>query len=132
MFTRIAMATALALVLGSPAFADCSQELKKLEPSVVTADTGASTNPSGMPATKHQEQVLSGKQNSGNQEVTGSTAGEVKPGSPHQEQVTGKRSAQSAEHASQVMADARKMAQAGDEQGCMKKVADLKHLLGVK
>jgi hypothetical protein len=132
MSTRIATAAAFVLTLTSPALADCNQELKALEQNVVSAETGASTSESGMPATKHQEEVLAGKQKSGEPKTTGSTAGAVEPTSPHQEQVTGKRSTQSAKHASQLMAEARKMSEAGDEQECMKKVAELKDILGVK
>jgi hypothetical protein len=129
MLNRIATATALALMFAGPAFADCAQELKAIEQNVVSAETGASTNQSGMPVTKHQEELLPGKQGSGDPETTAST-GTVKPTSPHQEQVTG--TATAGEHASQVMAEARKMAEAGDEQGCMKKLAELKEALGAK
>ncbi|MER8549132.1 hypothetical protein [Mesorhizobium sp. M0323] len=132
MFIRIVSASALVLAFASPGFADCGQELKVLEPNVITAETGASPNKSGIPATKHQEEVMAGKQQGGNPEITGSTAGNVKPTTPHQEQVTGNRSAQNAEHPSQLMAEAHKMSQAGDEQGCMKKLAELKDALGVK
>jgi len=130
--TRINIAAAFALTFATPALADCNHELKALEQNVVSAGTGASTSELGMPATKHQEEVLAGKKKSGEPETTGSTAGAVQPVSPHQEQVTGTRSTQSAEHASQLMAEARKMSEAGDEQGCMKKVVELKNILGVK
>jgi hypothetical protein len=126
---RIATTAALALMLTGPAFADCAEELKAIEQNVISAETGASTNKSGMPVTKHQEELLPGKQASGDSETTGST-GAVKPTSPHQEQVTG--AAPASEHASQMMGEARKMAEAGDEQGCMKKLAELKEALGVK
>ncbi|MDX8500631.1 hypothetical protein RFM99_19680 [Mesorhizobium sp. VK4C] len=132
MSIQIATASAFILAFASPAYADCGQELKALEPNVTTAETGAVTTKSGIPATKHQAEVMAGKQQGGNTEVTGSTAGAVKPTTPHQEQVTGTRSRQSAEHPSQLMAEARKMSQAGDEQGCMKKLAELKNALGVK
>jgi len=131
MSTRIATVAAFALILASPAFADCKQDLKALEQNVVSAGTGASTSESGMPATKHQEEVLAGKQKSGEPETTGSTAVAVEPTSPHQEQVTGKRT-QSDEHASQLMAEARQMSEAGNEQECMKKVTELKDMLGAK
>ena len=133
MSTRIVTAAAFALILAPPAFADCNQELKALEPNVVAAGTGASPSESGMPGTKHQEEVLAGKQKSAEPETTGSTAAAVQPTSPHQEQVTSKSSTQkSAEHANQLMAEARKMSEAGDEPGCMKKAAELKDVLGVK
>ncbi|WP_287055537.1 hypothetical protein [Mesorhizobium sp.] len=131
MSIRIATASAFILAIASPAFANCTQELKALEPNIITAETGAVPNKSGIPATKHQTEVMAGKQH-GNTEVTGSTAGTVKPTTPHQEQVTGDRSAQGAEHPSELMAEARKMSQAGDEQGCMKKLAELKDALGIK
>jgi hypothetical protein len=127
MITRIATSVAFALTLTSPAFSDCNQELKALEQNVVSAETGASTSESGMPATKHQEELLAGKQKSG--ETTGSTAVAVEPTSPHQEQVTKQRTQGTA---NQLMAEARKMSEAGDEQGCMKKVGELKNILGTK
>jgi hypothetical protein len=130
MSLRIATASALALAFASPALADCKQELAMLEQKVVAKETGAATGKSGMPATKHQEEVMPGKQQGGDPEITGSTAGKVDATSPHQEQVTGERSAQSAEDASQLMAEARKMSEAGDEQGCLKKLAELKDMLG--
>jgi hypothetical protein len=82
-----------------------------------------------MPATKHQEELLAGKQKSGEAETTGSTAVAVEPTSPHQEQVTKQRTQGAA---NQLMAEARKMSEAGDEQGCMKKVAAIKNILGTK
>ena len=129
MSTRIVTAAAFALILVSPAFADCNQELKALEQNVVAAGTGASE--SGMPATKHQEEILASKQKSAEPETTGSTAAAVQPTSPHQEQVT-KRGTQSAEHANQLIAEARKLSAAGNEQECMKKAAELKDALGMK
>jgi hypothetical protein len=131
MSTRIAITAAFALILAGPAFADCNQELKALEQNVVAAGTGASTSETGMPGTKHQEEVLAAKQKSGEPETTGSTAPAVTPTSPHQEQVT-KRGTQSAEHANQLIAEARKLSAAGNEQECMKKAAELKDVLGIK
>src|SRR5262245_7361701 len=58
MSIRIATATAIVLAFAAPAFADCKQELAALDQPVVSAETGAATNKSGMPATEHQEQVL--------------------------------------------------------------------------
>lgn len=129
MLMRTVMISGFALVLASPALADCMQELTALEPNVVSAETGAASGSSGMPVTEHQEETMAGKQV--DKEATGST-GQVESTSPHQEQVTGERSGQSAEHPSQVMAEAKKMAQAGDEQGCMDKVAELKEMLGAQ
>jgi hypothetical protein len=132
MSIRIIAATALPLLLAAPAFADCRQELQKLEQATVSAETGASTNKAGVPATKHQEEAMRGTQKGVSQETTGSTGGQVKAVSPHQEQVMGERTAQSGERASQLMTEARKMADAGDEQGCAGKLAEIKNLLGQK
>jgi hypothetical protein len=131
MSMRIIAATALPLLLAAPAFADCSQELQKLEQATVSAETGASTK-AGVPVTKHQEEVMRGTQKGVSQETTGSTSGQVKAVSPHQEQVMGERTAQGGERASQLMTEARKMANAGDEQGCANKLAEIKNLLGQK
>ena len=125
MSKRIAIVAGFALIAASPALADCKQELTALEQKVVHATTGASTSESGMPATKHQEEALAGKQ-----ETTGSTAAPVEPTSPHQEQVV--RKLKSDEQATQLMAEARQMSEAGNEQECMKKVTELKDVLGAK
>jgi hypothetical protein len=132
MSTGLNIAALIALIIATPALADCNQELKALEQNVISAGTGASANESGMPATKHQEEALAGKQKGNASDATGSTAVAVPPASPHQEQVTGKRGAQSAEQAGQLMAEARKLSAVGDEQGCMKKATELKAVLGVK
>ena len=131
MSMRIIAATVLPLLLAGPAFANCSQELQKLEQATVSAETGASTNKAGVPVTKHQEEAMRGTQKGVSQETTGST-GQVKAASPHQEQVMGERTAQSGERASQLMTEARKMADAGDEQGCANKLAEIKNVLGQK
>jgi hypothetical protein len=109
--------------------ADCREDLAKLEQQAVTAETGASTGQTGMPETKHQEEVLADKQKTG--DTTGSTAGKVEALTPHQKQVTGMATDKSAD-VGQMMADARKLADAGDEEGCMRKVTELKDAMGVK
>jgi hypothetical protein len=107
--------------------ADCQEELNNLKEPTVAAETGAVTDNSGMPATKHQEEVLPGKQQDG-----GSTTGAVEAISPHQKEVTGQPSTKPTDNIGQLMAEARKMVDAGDEQGCMKKVSELKNLMGIK
>jgi len=52
--------------------------------------------------------------------------------SPHQKQVTGQPAGKPTDKISQLMVEARKMVDAGDEQGCMKKVSELKDLMGIK
>jgi hypothetical protein len=130
MSIHLAATAAVALLLATPAFADCNQELAKLEQPTVSAETGASTSKSGMPVTKHQEQLLPGNQQ--DNQTTGSTSAGVKAISPHQEQVTGQGTGGSADQLSRAMTEARQMAKAGDEQGCMNKVSELKNLMGAK
>ncbi|MDK1377585.1 MULTISPECIES: hypothetical protein [unclassified Sinorhizobium] len=76
---------------------------------------------------------MPGKQKKGvGTEITGSTGAQTEATSPHQEQVTGKRTGQTADKPSQLATEARKMAKAGDEQGCMKKLAEIKDVIGEK
>ncbi|OAP36255.1 hypothetical protein AU381_17145 [Sinorhizobium glycinis] len=131
MSIRLIAATAIPLLLAAPAFADCRQELEKLGQAIVSAETGASG--SGASVTEHQEEVTAGEQKKGvGTEITGSTGTQTEAVSPHQEQVTGTRTGESADKPSQLAAEARKMAEAGDEQGCMKKLTEIKDLIGEK
>lgn len=116
------------LWFSAPAVADCQAELSNLKQPTVTAETGAVADSSGMPATKHQQEVLPGKQ----QESTGSTTDAVEAISPHQKDVTGQPSGNPTDKIDQLIAEARTMVDAGDEQGCMKKVSELKSLMGIK
>ena len=100
-----------------------------LEQPAVSAETGAITDKSGMPVTQHQEKVMPGKQTTSG-ETTGSTSNKVEAISPHQEQVTGGAAGGSADQVAQMMTEARQLADAGDEAGCMSKVTELKGLLG--
>ncbi|THK37803.1 hypothetical protein EHS39_12165 [Ensifer sp. MPMI2T] len=133
MLIRLMAATALPILLAAPAVADCRQELEKLGPAIVSAETGASGSKSGAPVTEHQEEVMPGKQKKAiGTDITGSTGAQTEAISPHQEQVTGRRTGESADKPNQLAAEARKMAEAGDEQGCMKKLAEIKGLIGEK
>ena len=125
MSIRFATAAAFLGLITSPAFANCSDELTKLEPAIVSAETGASQ--SGTTATPHQKEVLSGNQAKLDMEATGST-GQPEAVSPHQQHVMGKGTDK--EQASQLMTEARKMGDAGNEDGCMQKLTELKQLLG--
>ena len=127
MSIRLATITAIAFLVASPALADCKQDLAMLEQPAVSAETGASTDKSGMPVTEHQEQVMPGNQTTSG-ETTGSTSNKVEAISPHQEQVTGLATGQ--DQIAQMMTEARKLADAGDEAGCLRKVTELKGLLG--
>ena len=126
MFVRLLTTSALLLVLAGPAFADCKQEIAGLKPAVTEAETGASTSAAGMPATSHQEQVLKGKQG----DATGASGGNV-AASPHQREALAKTDNGQPEPAA-LMAQADDMAAAGNEQGCMQKISELKNLLGLK
>jgi hypothetical protein len=100
-----------------------------LEQPAVSAETGATTGKSGMPATKHQEEVMPGNQGTSG-ETTGSTSNKVEAISPHQQQVTGEATGHDADQVAKMTTEARQMADAGDEAGCMKKVTELKDMLG--
>ena len=80
MKTQLLLSAAIIGLISGPTWAGCAEELAKLESAVVTAETGASTDPSGMEPTKHQQQVLSGdKTETGTDpETTASTSGQVK------------------------------------------------------
>jgi hypothetical protein len=122
--------SAIMLAIAGPAFADCNQEIQSLREAVTQAETGASAD--ALPATPHQEEVLAGSQQGG--EAGPSDAGKADvPESPHQQQVvagtqTGERGGQ---QPADLIAEARDMAKAGDEEGCMQKVVQAKDLLGI-
>ena len=133
---RLLITSALMLVMAGPAFADCAEELQALDEAVVQAETGASPD-AALPATPHQEQVLEGNQQGETGERSGgpSSAGMADvPATPHQQQAL--QEAPSGEgdgqHPAELVADAREMAAAGDEEGCMQKVAEVKGLLGIE
>jgi hypothetical protein len=133
---RLLITSALMLVMAGPAFADCAEELQALDEAVVQAETGASPD-AALPATPHQEQVLEGNQQGETGEGSGgpSSAGMADvPATPHQQQAL--QEAPSGEgdlqHPAELVADAREMAAAGDEEGCMQKVAEVKGLLGIE
>ena len=125
----LAAAAALAF-LASPALANCQDELSKLNDAITTAETGAATEPSGMPETKHQEEVLSGDK-TGSTDPNGSSGGAVEALSPHQKEVTGaQQGATETPHPSELMKEADDLAKAGDEAGCMEKLTQLQQLIG--
>jgi hypothetical protein len=136
MSLRFLTTSAVCLLIAGPAFADCSQELENLKGAVTEAETGASTAESGLPATKHQEQVLAGKQQGDKSAAGDAAAGQAgMPASPHQQQVLAEKGAggdaASEQQAADLVAQAGDMAKAGDETGCMQKVAEAKGLLGL-
>ena len=89
MKTRLLLGAAIIGLMSGPTWAGCADELAKMEQAVVTAQTGASTDQSGMEPTKHQKQVMSGDKSdkAGSEmavadETTGSTSGQVEAESP--------------------------------------------------
>ena len=131
MSMRFLTTSAVILMIAGPAFADCSQEIESLKGAVTEVETGASTAETGLPATKHQEQVLAGDQQ-GDKAASGAGGQAAVPASPHQEQVLAEPAAgkaASGQQAADLVAQAGDMAAAGNEEGCMQKVAEAKDLL---
>jgi hypothetical protein len=138
MAMRFLTASAVMLLIAGPAFADCSQEIESLKEAVTRAETGASSAETGLPATQHQEQVLAGDQGGQSAAGTGVAGQADVPASPHQEQVLADPAAgpaggdaASTQQATELVAQADDMAEAGNEAGCMQKVTEAKDLLGI-
>ena len=128
---HLLITSAVMLAIAGPAFADCHKEIQSLDEAVTQAETGASTD-AALPATPHQEQVLAGSQQGGGAAGPSGAGQTDVPASPHQQQAlagtqTGERAGQPAD----LIAEARDMANAGDEAGCMQKVTQAKELLGI-
>ncbi len=128
MTIRILPAAAVFGLLAFPAFANCEQELSKLNEAVTASETGSTTEQ--VPVTKHQEEVMSGDQGTASTEPNGSSGQAVEAASPHQKEVMGNKDAADAQHPSEMMKEADDLAKAGDEVGCMEKVTQLKELIG--
>jgi hypothetical protein len=125
------IATATLLVLAGPAFADCTQEVQSLKQAVIQAETGATTSNTGLPATEHQKEVLSGRKAKHGETTGVSGSGQTAaPISPHQQQVL-KEAQGNNQQPAELLAKAGDLANTGDEQGCMQKVAQVKSLLGI-
>jgi len=131
MSVRFLITGAAMLSVAGPAFADCNQEIERLNEAVIEAETGASTD-AAMPATPHQEEVLAGEQQSETEETGAAlSAGEAEaPASPHQEEALAGTEGGDQQPAD-ILAEASDMAEAGDEEGCMQKVTEVKILLGI-
>jgi hypothetical protein len=110
--------------------ADCNQEIERLNEAVTQAETGASTD-AALPAPPYQEEVLAGDQQSeseeagGHQRRSGGCPG-ITPSAASAHKTSG-----GDQHPADILADARDMAEAGHETGCMEKVTQLKDLLGI-
>jgi hypothetical protein len=114
----LAMAT-LGTMLATPAFAECKQDIESLDQAVIAAQTGAATDETGMPATEHQEQVLPGQQQ--DDETTGAIAGGGEAVTPHQQEVTKELTTTEKNRISDLLGEARKLAEAGNEAGAGKR-----------
>jgi hypothetical protein len=127
---RLLITSVFTLLFTVPAFADCNQEIETLNEAVTQVETGASGAGSPLPASPHQEQVLAGKQQGETGAAGQGAAGQADvPASPHQQQVLA--SGQTGQQAADLVTEAREMAEAGDEDGCMQKVSEAKGLLGI-
>jgi hypothetical protein len=129
---RLLITSAIMLAIAGPAFADCNQEIQSLDEAITQAETGASAD-AALPATPHQEEVIAGSQQGG--EAPGATASGQSdvPASPHQQQaLAGTQAGEGGgQQPAELIAAAREAAKAGDEAGCLEKVAQTKELLGI-
>lgn len=134
MTLRLAAAAAALTLCTVPAWADCAQDIEALDQAMVAAETGAAPADGGMPATEHQEEVLSGDTQAGEPPVeTGAgPTGDVEAASPHQRQVTREVSDDERNEAGALIEEARQLAVAGDEEACQAKVGEAEALLGVQ
>jgi hypothetical protein len=132
MTVRLLITSAVALVFAGPAFADCMQEIESLSEAVTQAETGASSADTGLPATQHQEEVLAGNQQGETGQAGASDAGQGEmPASPHQQQALTQTDQGGELQPAALLAEARDMAETGDEEGCMQKITQAKSLLGI-
>jgi hypothetical protein len=132
MTLRILAAGAAFALFASPAWADCAADIEALDEAAVASETGAAPPETEMPATEHQEEVLSGEE-TGEEPPAETGAGDVEAASPHQRQVTREVTDDAAKaEASTLLDEARELAQAGDEEGCQAKVSEAEELLGVQ
>src|SRR5690606_3234106 len=127
-------------LIAAPAWADCAADANALDAQVVAAETGASAPGGDMPATPHQQEVLSGKtqgsQATGEEpplETGAGVTGDVDATSPHQSQATRETGDDVAgTEVSAHSAEARKLAEAGDEAGCQAKLGEARTMLGTQ
>jgi hypothetical protein len=127
---RLLITSAFMILVAVPAFADCNQEIESLDKAVTQLETDVSGAGSGLPATEHQKQVLAGQQQGESGAAGQSAAGQADvPASPHQQQVLA--GDQAGQQVTDLIAEAREMAEAGNEQGCVQKVSQAKDLLGI-
>ena len=131
MSARLFTTAAAVVLLGAgTAFAECDAEIRNLEEAMLHAETGATQAATGMPATEHQEEVLADDEAIA-EEATAAAEQPDDPATLHQEEVTAalEPDAETMEQAGQLLAEAREMAAAGDQEGCMQRVEQAQALL---
>lgn len=131
--SRTLTAGAALSLLAAPAWADCQQEIDALDSAVVTAETGAATGDAPLPATEHQEEVLSGEQGTSEEapmETAAGATGDVEATSMHQRQVMAQLDEQTKSEAAVLLDEAQELAQAGKEEACMAKLGEVRDLIG--
>jgi hypothetical protein len=131
MSARLFTTAAVVVLLGAgTALADCDQEIRNLEEAMLHAETGATEAATGLPATEHQEEVLADDEAIADDEVAAAEQPDD-PATLHQEEVTGALEPNGAavEEAGELLAEAREMAAAGDQEGCMQRVEQAQALL---
>ena len=99
-----------------PAAANCDAELSKLNDAVTAAETGATTAQSGVPATKHQEQVLTEPLEL--KRPKSSSGAAVEAVTPHQKEVMGAKGSADVAHPSDLMKEKVQNAVGGAKELC--------------
>lgn len=131
-FRTLAAGAALTL-LATPVWADCQEQINALDQAVVAAETGAATGDESLPATKHQEEVLSGANESSEEapmETAAGATGDVEATTMHQRQAIRQLDEQTKSDAAVLIAEAQELAQAGEEEACLNKVSEIEELIG--
>lgn len=131
MSIRFLTATALAMLLAAPAFADCEAEIANLDEAVIAAETGAGLGETGLPATQHQVEVLGLEEDAEDSDAATAVGGAAEPVTEHQQEVLADVPDADRAQLSGLLSEAREMAASGDEAGCMTRVEEARGLLGL-
>ena len=134
MSMRFLTTSAVILMIAGPAFADCSQEIEKSQRG---GDRGRDRSEYRRRPDFPQQSIRSRCSQAISRATRPHPAPAVRPrvpASPHQEQALAEPAAgkaASGQQAADLVAQASDMAAAGNEEGCMQKVAEAKDLLGI-
>ncbi|WGF87473.1 hypothetical protein [Marinivivus vitaminiproducens] len=135
MNARLACLTAILLVVGGPAFADCAEELAALQNHDQTASSTTA------PATPHQNESVGGGMSSTQGTAAQGPEGPASAASPHQMETLGGGGAgmppeaggvTGEEQVATLLGGAQDMQSQGNEQGCMDLVNQAKQLMGAQ